>query len=150
MCSLGLMMDSRVLIALLLASVHMFSCGASEPSPNFTCPKITSTIETAVRNNHSITLSCKIKSGVPIPILLSSRATILWHYRNSTGYTVWITNNTGLGKGINFTLQDHHSGKNVLLNISLPRDHSRIGAEMNYTCGCAGYNATAVQTLIGQ
>lgn len=59
---------------------------------------------------------------------------------------VEITNNA-ICEGINFKVQDKDAAKIVHFNVSLPLDHSRIGAKMDYTCGCAGYNTTAVQVL---
>lgn len=78
----------------------------------------------------------------------STDTAIRWYYNSADGMAE-ITSNTRRGEGINFMLQDE-GAKNVHLNISLPLGHGRIEAEMNYTCGCAGYNATAVQVLIGQ
>ena len=141
-------MDTRVLLALLLATLYVLSKASSDPN----CPHVSSSTTVALRDDNFITLCCSFlinSEGQHIPFH-SPGTTVVWYYHNSTGDLEEITKDTKLGEGIRVTFQDQDAAQNVHLNISLPGNHGRISAERNYSCGCAGNDATEEQLLIGE
>ena len=135
-------MDTAILVFLSVASV----LSASSSSKTTQCSNVTDRIWAANRSRNNITLTCHWNDGVSIPIIEAAGATIQWYFNSEE-----ITNSRRIGEdGIGFTLVNRNDVRNAILNISLPKDHSRIQAEGNYSCGCEGFQQRGNQVLIGE
>ena len=94
-------MDTRVLLALLLATLYVLSKASSNPN----CRIVSSSTTVAQRDDNFITLCCSFfneSEGNPIPFHRPG-STVVWYYYNSTGDLEKITKDTRLGDGISFT-----------------------------------------------
>ena len=136
-------MGATFLVAMVFASV----LSASFSSPNSQCSHVGANVWVAVRSQTHIDLSCLWKDNTGSLVAFSDVDVPIRWYNN----TVEIMNGTGVaGDGIDFTIQSFRNVRNAHLTISLPDDQSRIRAEGNYSCGCAGFNERGAQVLIGE